>query len=703
MNKKKVPLNNRDLSWLSFNERVLQEAEDRNVPLIERLRFLGIFSNNRDEFFRVRVATIRRMVKWPNKGKELFGEEPAILLEQIQKTVIRQQRKFELIYSGILAELKKEKIFLVNEKQLSAEEGKFVRDYFYHQVYPLLFPIIIDSAPKFPYLKDKSEYLTVQLIEKGHKRQYKYALIELPTDVISRFLVLPHSTTGHRIILLDDVVRFCLNDIFSNLEYASIEAFAVKLTRDAELDIDSDVSKSWMEKISRSVKLRKKGLPVRLTYDEKIPTDLLKFILKRIKLTEPEYLIPGGRYHNFKDFISFPYLGGRNLRYPGQDALEHPLLAGQRSLFKVIRHQDVLLAYPYQPFHYIIDLLREASIDPKVQAIKITLYRAAKNSGVINALVNAVKNGKQVTAVVELQARFDEEANINYANYLQEEGVQVIFGVPGLKVHSKLILITRKEGGKTVQYAHLGTGNFNEQTARIYCDHSLLTSNKKITEEVTRLFSFYRDNYRTGSYKRLFVSPFNMRKKFIQLINQEIVNAQAGKPAYMVLKMNSLVDREMIWKLYQASAAGVKIKMIVRGICALVTGLKGYSDNIEVISIVDKYLEHSRIFVFANGGDEKYYISSADWMYRNLDNRSEVAIPILDKELQRQLKQYLIIQLQDNSKARIHNKEQNNRFVQRTNGHSIRAQEDIYRWMAGKWDPGVTFAFEKAVAGVAVN
>jgi len=684
MSKKKVPLINRDISWLSFNARVLQEADDPNVPLIERLRFLGIFSNNRDEFFRVRVATIRRMAKWPNKAKAALGEDPDVLLEQIQKIVLRQQKKFDLMYESILRELKKENILFVNEKQLSEEQGVFVRSYFHEHIYPFLFPIIIDTAPRFPYLKDKSSYLTIRLVENAKERRWKYALVELPTDATSRFLILPVKDGIQRVILLDDVIRYCLKDVFNTFNFESIEAYAIKLTRDAELDIDSDVSKSWMEKISRSVKMRKKGQPVRLTYDQEIPADLLRFIQKKIKLNEPEYLTPGGRYHNFKDFINFPYLGNMRLRYPVHQQLDHPLLANQQSLFKAIRRQDILLSYPYQSFHHIIDLLREASIDPNVHSIRITLYRAAKNSGIINALVNAVKNGKHVTAVVEIQARFDEEANINYASSLQEEGVQVIFGVPGLKVHSKLILITRKEGGKMIQYAHLGTGNFNEQTAKIYCDHSLLTCDKKITGEVAKLFSFYQDNFRTGTYKRLFVSPFNMRKKFIQLINKEIENAEAGRPAYMILKMNSLVDQEMIRKLYQASGASVKIILIVRGICSLVPGLKGYSENIEVISIVDKFLEHSRIFVFANGGDEKYYLSSADWMFRNLDNRSEVAVPVLDKQLKSQLKQYLLIQLNDNTKARIVNKDQDNKFVTQINGHRIRSHEDIYRWISGK-------------------
>ncbi len=684
---KKIPLANRDLSWLSFNARVLQEAEDPSVPLIERMRFLGIFSNNRDEFFRVRVATIRRMVKWPQKGKQMFGEFPDVLLGRIQQIVIRQQKKFEKIYESILGELKKENIFMVNEKQLSEPHQQFVRNYFHDQVYPFLVPIMLESAPKFPYLKDKSTYLIIKITQSVKEKKWKYALIELPTDVVSRFLVLPAVDQQRMIILLDDVIRFCLDDIFSVFTYEKIESYTVKITRDAELDIDSDISKSLMEKVSKSVKMRKKGAPVRLAYDEKIPGDLLNFMLKKINMDKADYLIPGGRYHNFRDFMSFPDLGKKNLRYNIPHPADHPDLKGQRSIFKVIRQKDVLLAYPYQSFHHIIDLLREASIDPKVESIKITLYRAAINSGIVNALINAVKNGKQVTAVVELQARFDEEANIAFANKLQEEGAQVIFGVPGLKVHSKLFLIARKEAGKTVHYAHLGTGNFNEQTAKLYCDHSLLTSNKKITEEVVKLFSFYRDNFKTGMYKRLLVSPFNLRKKFIQLISDEIKNAKAGKPAYMFIKMNSLVDAEMIKKLYQASEAGVKIKMIVRGICSLVTELKGYSDNIEVISIVDKFLEHSRIFVFANNGAERYFISSADWMYRSLDHRSEVALPIYDKDLQKQLMTYIQIQLNDNKKARVIDKDQKNEYMKRNSVASVRSQDDISRWLNGKWKP----------------
>lgn len=679
--KKKIPVVNRDISWLSFNARVLQEAEDKNVPLLERIRFLGIYSNNRDEFFRVRVATIRRMTKLGKKAKDLLGTDPDDLLEEIQKVIIRQQEKFEIIYQALLKEMERENISIINEKQLNAEEGKFVREYFHDNVFPFLVPIMIDTAPKFPYLKDKSIYLAIRLSKKVNNKKAKYSLVEVPTDVVSRFLVLPAEDHKRKIILLDDVIRFCLDDVFCIFDYDEIEAFTIKMTRDAELDLDADISKSWMEKISKGVKQRKKGLPVRLAYDEKIPNDLLKFILKKIKLHKDESLIPGGRYHNFKDFISFPNVGRPGLRYHIPHSIDHPDLKGRASVFKVIRERDILLSYPYHSFHHINDLLREASIDPKVQSIKITLYRAAQNSGIVNALINAVKNGKQVTAVVELQARFDEEANIFYANKLQEEGATVIFGVPGLKVHSKLFLIARRENGKLVHYAHIGTGNFNEQTARLYCDHSLLTFDKRITDDVLKLFNFYQDNFKAETYKHLVVAPFDMRKEFIHHINREIKNAKEGKPAYMILKMNSLVDTDMINKLYQASEKGVQIKMIVRGICSLVPGIQGMSSNIEIISIVDKFLEHSRIFIFANGGEEQCYISSGDWMYRNLDARSEVAVPIFDKEIHEQLKQYITYQLKDNTKARIVDQYQENRYVPSQNGKTHRAQDDIYHWI----------------------
>ncbi|MFM9026672.1 MAG: polyphosphate kinase 1, partial [Bacteroidota bacterium] len=438
--------------------------------------------------------------------------------------------------------------------------------------------------------------------------------------------------------------------------------------------------------VEKSVKQRKKGTPVRLIHDKQIPRDLLSFIVRKMKLSKSEQLTPGGRYHNIKDFISFPSVGGSHLLYKPTPPVEHPDLIAQRSLFEVIRSKDVLLSYPHHTFNHIIDLLREASIDPKVQSIQITLYRASLQSSIINALINAVKNGKHVTAVVELRARFDEETNISHANRLQEEGAHVIFGVPGLKVHSKLFLITRKEEGRSVLYAHIGTGNFNEQTARLYTDHSLLTVDRRISREVERLFDFYRDNYKTGNYKNLIVSPFNTRKRFLKMIDQEIENVSAGKAAWIILKMNSLVDKEMISRLYDAGKAGVRIWLIVRGICSLEPDHPDWSENIKVISIIDRYLEHSRIFVFCNGGVERCYLSSGDWMYRNLDHRSEVAVPVFDEQIKQQLIKYLELQLNDNVKARSIDSHSTNRHITANSKRRHRSQAEIYAWLKAESD-----------------
>lgn len=680
MSKHETALVNRELSWLSFNERVLQEANDPTVPLIERIKFLGIFSSNRDEFFRVRVATIRRMLKIAKKAKNVLGENPHVLLNKIMNKVMEKQDSFEEIYQNILKELELYNIFIINEKQLTAEQGEYVREYFHEYVFPALVPIMVDQIPQFPWLKDRAIYLIIKLVRPNKKN--KFALVEIPTDKISRFLVLPKENKF--IILLDDVIRYCLRDIFYHFNFESAEAYTIKLTRDAELDIEQDVSKSLVKKISESINRRKKGEPVRLEYDEEIAPDILKFISKRLKFLKDHNTIRGGRYLNFIDFIKFPNIGKSELKYKFPAPLYHPELKKNQSVLKVIRKKDILLTYPYLSFHHVIDVLREASIDPKVKSIHITLYRVSRNSNIVNALINAVKNGKQVTAVVELQARFDEERNIFWSNRLQEEGAKVIYGVPGLKAHTKLFLITREENGHNCHYAHLGTGNFNEETAKIYCDHSLLTFDKRITKEVAEIFSFYTDNYKTGNYKHLLVSPFYMRKKLIGLMDKEIKHAKEGKEARMFLKMNSLVDEAMIKKLYEASDHGVKIKLIVRGICSLVPGIKGMSENIEAISIVDKYLEHSRVFVFFNKGDEKYFISSADMMHRNLDFRSEVATPVYDKHIQKELKDILEIQWKDNVKARIINESQDNTYRTTESKTKVRAQDEIYKYFKEK-------------------
>jgi polyphosphate kinase len=678
----------RDISWLSFNERVFQEATDKTVPLIERIKFLGIFSSNLDEFFRVRVATLKRLMEVRKNAKEVMGENPRKLLKQIHKTVIEQQKKVDEVYTQLVKELESQKIFIINEKRLTQDQISFIEKYFHEKVLPTLAPIMIDSISKFPFLSDKAIYFAVKLSKKGETpKGLKYALIQIPTHLLPRFIVLPkkQKSENRYIILLDDIIRFCLGEVFSVLNVDGASAYTIKLTRDAELDIDQDFSKSIVEKIQSSVKQRKTGDPVRLVYDREIPPDLLQFITRKIKAKKSLTLIPGGRYHNFRDFMKFPNVGHSDLLYHYPAPLPHPDLQNAKSVFSIIRKKDVMLSYPYQSFNYIIDMLREASIDPKVTSIKMTLYRVAENSNICASLINALKNGKAVSVVVELQARFDEESNLYWANQLKEEGAEVIYGIAGLKVHSKLLLITRNEGNEFVDYVHIGTGNFNEKTASLYCDHSLLTCDERITEEVAKVFHFYHNNFHIGVYKHLLVSPFTMREKLLKYIGREIKSAKAGKEAYITLKLNSLVDNEVVEKLYKASQAGVKIKLIIRGSCSVVPGVKGLSENIEAISIVDKYLEHSRILIFCNEGDEKIYITSADWMYRNFDLRNEIAVPIYNEKIRKDLKAIIAIQWSDNTKARILDAQQNNMYKFALPGvKKIRAQNDIYNYFKNR-------------------
>ena len=675
---------NRDLSWLSFNQRVLQEAADNTVPLIERVRFLGIFSSNLDEFFRVRVATLRRMADLDAKARKELGFDPRKILDKIQKIVLDQQKEFERVFQVIVKELEGKNIFQINEKQLTPEQGEWVKSYFQNTVRQTLVPIMLEKKSRITTLRDKMIYLAIKLSNSSKPEQYQYALVEVPTQVVPRFIVIPgRQKEKTSFILLDDVIRYCLDEIFSIFHYDIHEAYTIKLTRDAELDFDTDFSQSFIEKVQRGVKKRKLGSPVRFIYDAAIPRDLLQFILKKLKLEETENIIPGGRYHNFKDFINFPGIGPASLQYESKPPLAHKDLRSGTSLLDIIRKQDILLSFPYHSFSYIIELLREAAIDPKVTQIQINLYRVGEKSKIVNALINAAKNGKHVTAIVELQARFDEETNIKLSNKLQEEGVRVIFGVPGLKVHSKLILITRKEKKDERLFAHVGTGNFHERNAKIYTDHSLLTSDERITGEVEKVFDFFRKNFERANFKYLFVSPFNMRKRIIELINEEIKNARRNHDAYIILKLNNLVDEELIRKLYQASQEGVKIKIIVRGICSLIAGVKNMSENIEAISIVDRFLEHSRVLVFCNDGNEIVYISSADFMQRNLDGRIEVAAPVFDPELKKTLLDILKFQMESNAKARILDAGQTNQY--RIAGKTSKAsQTEIYKYFQKK-------------------
>lgn len=672
----------REISWLSFNERVLQEAEDGNVPLIERIKFLGIFSSNLDEFFRVRIATLRRLSNLKNK-RHILDINPDKVLDKIHSIVISQQKKFDRIYKKILDELTKEKINIINETQLSYAQGRFVRNYFLQQVLPTLVPVMIDKIEHFPFLKDKSIYLVIQLSRKNYNEKHKLALIEIPADRVSRFLILPKTGDNKYIILLDDVIRFCLKDIFYIFNYDHYGSWIVKLTRDAELDIDQEVSGSIIEKLSQSLNKRKKGAPVRFVYDSSLPQIILQYLVKRIHLNR-RYLIAGSRYHNFKDFINFPDTGRTDLVYEKLNQVPHKYLKPGKSIIRTLKEQDCILHLPYQSFDYVIQLLREASLDPKVKSIKIALYRVAQNSNIVNALINAAKNGKSVTVVMELQARFDEEANIFWAKRLEEEGVRVIYGVPGLKVHCKMLVISRQEKGKLRHYVNIGTGNYHEDTARQYCDHSLFTADQRIATETYKVFRYLEEKKKPSRLEHLLVAPFDMRKKFVKLIDNEIKNAKDGKEAYIIIKINHIVDKEIIQKLYEASRAGVKIDMIVRTTCTLIPGLKDLSSNIRVISIVDRFLEHARVFIFCNDGKPKYYLSSSDLMARNLDSRVEITFPVYDEEIQSELREIIHIQWNDNTKARIINAQQNNRYRKIQSITKVRAQFEIFDYLRSR-------------------
>ncbi len=676
---KKIQILNREISWLSFNGRVLQEAADFDNPVIERLKFLGIFSNNRDEFFRVRVATLSRMTTMGSVRTD-YKINPKKVLKEINEIVISQEREFMAIYQQIVTELAEQNIFIVNETELNEEQGIFVKKYFHEKVRVCLFPIMIGSLQAISSLRDKSIYLAVALGKNEKPSKKDIALIELPTKMVSRFLVLPSAGEKKFIILLDDIIRYCLSEIFSIFGWNNFSAYTIKITRDAEIDLDTDVSKSFVEIMTQSLKQRKRGNPVRFVYDKAIPDSSLKIITKRLGISKEDPIRGGGRYHNFKDFMNFPNLGSKILEYTPRVPLLHKDLPTNKSILASIRQKDVMLHYPYQSFQYIIDLLREASIDPMVRSIKMTIYRAAKNSSVINALINAARNGKYVTVFMELQARFDEEANILWTERLQEEGVKVIQGIPGFKVHSKLILIRRKENNKNIFYANIGTGNYNEDTALVYADDSLLTANPDITADVENAFHQMEANYQPLKYKTLVVAPFHMRNYFLSLISSEIQNAKKWKEAWIIIKLNNLVDEKIVNKLYLASNAGVKIKLIIRGICVLIPGIPGMSENIEVISIVDRYLEHSRVLVFCHGGNHKYFITSADWMIRNFDNRIEIACPIYDKSIQYELMKMLEIQLSDNTKARIIAADKANNY-KRTDDDPIRSQNEIYDYL----------------------
>lgn len=683
MTQEKPPLINREISWLYFNDRVLQEAADKSVPLIERIRFLAIFSSNLDEFYRVRVATLNRLVTLIDKVKEEFGYNPKKILNQIKNIVVKQEKKFNALYEEIIKELADNKIFILNELQLNVSRGQFVKKYFRERILSTIVPIIIDEQKPFPELRDRVIYFLVKLTKKGSKKEkVKYALIEIP-ESLDRFLVLPETNNLKFIILLDDIIRYCLDEIFFVFDYDAIEAYSIQVTRDAELDLDKNVSERFIEALSKSLQKRKKGKPMRLLYDTSMSMDMLNIVVNKLGL-HSESLIPGNRYHNFKDFIDFPNVGEDYLEYKKINPLPVKDLSIYKGMFELIKHRDYLVNLPYQSFDYIIHFLREAAIDPRVTSIHITLYRLAENSRIINALINAARNGKKVSCLVELKARFDEQANIYWTNRLEEEGIKVNYGITGYKVHTKICMVTRLEKGKKTYYANLATGNYNEKTAKIYCDHSLFTADPRITLELNKLFENIDKKTISKGYQNLIVSPLETRKKLFGFIDREIKTAKAGKKAYLILKMNSLADEQTILKLYEASRAGVRIKLIVRGMCCLVPGKEGFSENIEVISIVDKFLEHARVWIFANEGKEEVYLLSADLMTRNLDHRVEVGFPIFDPELKEEIRDMIDIQLMDNTKAREINALNSNKYRKTKIRIPYRTQIDTYNYLKHK-------------------
>ena len=668
----------REISWLSFNARVLQEAADRSVPVIQRLRYLGIFSNNLDEFFRVRVAEVRRLVSLSTAGNRQQYRE---LLALIQDRMGESQLEFERVYQEVLGELRKRKIYMVSENQLEPNQAAWVERFFRQQVLPELEPILLSDKQRMPNLTDESIYLAVD-IRSGEDRQY--ALVEVPTDRVERFIEIPRKKgkKGKVFIVLDNVIRFCMPQVFRGIiEVESSAAYTIKFSRDAELEIDTGIAASLIEKMETSLKRRQRAEAVRFVYDAAIPQHLLDYLTKHFNVRKYDSLIAGGRYHNSKDFMAFPNMGPKYLEFKPLPPVPVPRLDAQGSIFEKIREKDVLLYYPYHSFDYITDLLKSAALDPAVTTIKICLYRVARDSRVCDALINAIHNGKRVLAVVELQARFDEEANIGWAERLADNGVEVMFGVAGLKVHSKLILIERREEGQDRYYSHIGTGNFNEKTARLYTDFSLLTYDQGIGKDVFNVFDFLRYNYKRPGYRHLLVSPHSSRSGIYKLLDQEIANARDGYPASMTLKCNNLVDPELVRKLYDASDAGVEIKLIIRGMCSLLPGVKGISDNISAISIVDRYLEHPRVYCFYNRGRPKYLIGSADLMTRNLDFRVEVLCPIHDPDAQKVLQDILDQQWHDNVKARILDATQSNRMALGGKSVKIRSQETIHRYL----------------------
>ncbi|AVF46818.1 polyphosphate kinase 1 [Elizabethkingia anophelis] len=680
--------NARDISWLSFNARVLQEAADSQVPLPLRIKFLGIFSNNLDEFFRVRVAGLKRAMEMKSKiTAESFFEEPQKILDKINKLVIQQQDDFNIIWEKIQKEMAEQNVFIRTNSDLNFQQRTFVRNYFDEDVESNVIPILLDEKKPMPFLRDKSLYIGIAMWNKNDKKQKHFAIIEVPSRTIGRFTILPSTNGEKNVILLEDVIIENLPYIFSYFGYDEFSAHCFKVTKDAEFDLDNDVRTSFVEKIEKGLKNRRKGKPTRFVFDKNMDPHLLEFLIKKLSLSKKDSIIPGEKIHNFKHFMDFPDVFKNYIKPVERTSFIHPDFDNKHRVTDVILKKDVLLNFPYHSFVSVIDLLREAAMDPDVTTIHITAYRLASNSKIANALINAVRNGKEVTVMLELRARFDEEANIFWKERLEEEGVKVLVGIPNKKVHAKLCIIKKRVHNKMTQYGFISTGNFNEKTAKVYGDNMLMTSNSTIMADINRVFSLLKKPKQDPvlaleKCKTLMVCPQHMRNKIVSYIDKEIEEAIAGRKAEIIVKVNSLSDKELIKKLYEAAEAGVTIKLIVRGIyCAV--NQKTFKKKIHAISIVDEYLEHSRIMYFYHGGKELMYISSADWMTRNLDYRIEAAVRINNKDLKKELKEILNIQLHDNVKARDIGKNLKNQYYE-NDKKPFRSQIEIYNYLKHK-------------------
>ncbi len=679
----------RDISWLSFNGRVLQEANDPSVPLNERIRFLGIFSNNLDEFFRVRVATLKRMVDFADKKGYIHNidliESPQAILDEIQRVVLRQQNEFDRIWQNLNKELKANKVLLVDDKRLNLEQKAFVKTYFDEVVRPYIIPLMIENVPELPYLRDKSLYLAIVMGNKNNAYDQKFSLIEIPSRSVGRFIQLPSKSGTVNIILLEDLIRFNLPIIFSHFKFNKFEAHVFKITKDAEIDLDQEIGMNFIDKISKGIKNRRKGKPVRFVYEKEMNGEMLEYLIKKLNLSRKSTIIPGGHIHNFRHFMDFPNVISVKSQRPSP--IMHPAFKKKELVSELILQKDIMLHFPYHTYDPIIDMLREAAMDDQVISIKITAYRLASNSKVINALINAARNGKAVTVFLELKARFDEEANLEWKSIMEEEGIRVLVGIPNRKVHAKLCVIQKKQKGKVVKYGFISTGNLNEKTAKIYADHCLLTANLQLMNEATRIFT-YLENWQLGDkpiakMRHLLISPINMRKSILQLIENEIKIAKQGKLAKIIIKLNSLTDITLIEHLYKAIKANVEVHLIIRGILTLKLNSDKANEKLNAISIVDQYLEHARVMIFHNKGNEKVFISSADWMVRNLDHRIEVATPIFDNAIKKELIDIINIQLRDNQKARVLDADLLNKYVP-LSGKKNKSQEETYNYLKRK-------------------